>query len=475
MSDINDLLKSLAGDNNDAVNLVGGVIGTLANFADISGGSQVLLGLINLFSSSPQDDPVLGKLHDLQTEIHQGFAAVNAEARAQNILTRWNNLDPPVAQAQSVLDQLKDVVSKVPPVSEEYRLQLIQLCLDAVEQFTVLPLNQDSHWLTSFSDEIYYGSYPGASEPIDQWTGVVAPTPNPDGTVFSDRYVLPYYMRALSAFMLTATALEPGYQTRYKETLQRFAARLQEAYDMSWQGIIIIRQPTASQVGIDSVGYIATFSTKIYPTGYLYNPQDNWGHPFAVDPDYVSQFVSETEQLTPEGKQTVNSQFFQFLQETRFQEYGVVHTYSGYSDISYYPPIPKPTVTPDVFLLQFYAKLNLAIRRNWKEAYAAIGLSEAWKTINALRKLTGDPPLARSDPNTTWSLREIGQILGSAFRDPSAPAPAGISAADVISGLATAGGITAAWAPLTVRPLALRPALAAALSAATIGPIFPLK
>ena len=446
MSDVTDLLKAVAGTNSEVVNLIGGAIGTLANFSDIAGGVQAIVGLIDLFL--PQGpDPVLGKLKDIQTEIQQDFAALKAEERVQNILTRWNNLDPPVAQGQSVLDQLKDVVSKVPPVTEEYRLQLIQICLAAVEQFVVLPLGQDPRWLTSFSDEIYYGYGiypeidPSGRHTSDQWASVIAPIPNSDGTVFSDRYTLPYYMRLLSAFLLTAVALEPDYQARYTESLQRFTARLQEVYDTSRQGIVTIRTPTASEmqgVGSELSGQTVYRNPK-WPIGrvdiYLFwtiaVPTDYYGHPF-----------------TPEARQLLDKQFLQQLDDEWFQEYGVVHTYSGYSNISHYPPIPtSPPTRDDIFLLQFYAKLNLAIRRNWKEAYAAIGLAAVWTTINDLRKLTGDPPLARSDPNTTWSLLEISQILGSAFRDPSAPVLPYISVADIISGLATAGGITASWAP----------------------------
>jgi hypothetical protein len=141
-----------------------------------------------------------------------------------------------------------------------------------------------------------------------------------------------------------------------------------------------------------------------------------------------------------------------------------VHTYSGYSSISYYPPIPLPTIAPDVFLLEFFAKLNLAIRRNWKDAYTTIGLATVWKTLKVLRSLTGDAPLAGFDPGSVWSLREINQILGSAFRDPSVPIPPEISGFDTISRLAMAGGL-----PVS-RPLSWRGALSAALKAATITP-----
>jgi hypothetical protein len=387
-------------------------------------------------------------------------------------------------------------LSQSPPVDEEYRLTQINLCLDSVEQ-----LIQDDKWLTNFSDEIYYGSSYDPTKPAndpgtstDLWTGLLAPTQNPDGTVFSDRYILPDFMTVLYEFMLVAAAFEPDYQTRFQVALKSFAAKLQTVYDTSKQGIVAIRTPTRAQIGVGpfkvtaapvSSGYVnenynaVCFFGQWWPYldglpggGDLPGTQSQWHSPFT---NSTLPFV-----YGPDGPQggPKPAQCVDILPDLDpgayyFQDYGVVHMYSGYSNVSHYPPIPKPAATPDVFWPQFTASLNLGIRRNWKAVYAAVGLATVWTTINVLRRLTGDPPLGAFDPDTGWTLREIGQILGSAFREPSAPAPPGISAAYVISGLATiaanmregAEGVLPAT-PLT-RPLSLRGALSTALTAIT--------
>jgi hypothetical protein len=274
MSNSADLLKDISGSDNKAVGLLGSFIGTLA---DLSGGIQAISTLVNLFASNDNAE-ILAKLSDIQTAIQRDFAALQAETRAANILSRLANLDPAIAQAQAVMDQLPDDLSQTPPVSEEYRLQQIGLCLNAVEL-----LDQDDKWWTNFADEVYYGfnwvdPTTGQSTPTDEWTRLVAPNPNPDGTVFSTRYVLPYYLRVLYDFMLVAAAFEANYSTSYKSPLQRFTARLQTAHDISRQGIVTIRTPTRSEAGVGPPGS-ATYDVS---GPYLDGPigQSQWHSPF---------------------------------------------------------------------------------------------------------------------------------------------------------------------------------------------------
>jgi hypothetical protein len=156
-----------------------------------------------------------------------------------------------------------------------------------------------------------------------------------------------------------------------------------------------------------------------------------------------------------------------------FQDYGVVHTYSGYSSVSHYPPIPLPCTSTSAFWPQFSASLNLAIRRNHKQAYAAVGLPTVWITINKLHRLTGDPPLGAYDPDVVWTLREIGQIFGSAFLGLYGTPKSGISLSGVLAGLSTISqnmhSTSGGAIPLRglARPLSLRDALKNALDAVT--------
>lgn len=490
MSNISDLLNNVAEANNGAITLAGNVIGSLA---DISGAVSLVVGAVDLFLNDDQE--ILTQLNNIQTQIQEGFAAAAAEARAANILNRLNNLDPALAQAQSVLDNLKADLSQTPPVDEAYRLQQIQLCLDSVEQ-----LNQDDKWLTNYADEIYYGSPfgPEADDLSDMWTGIVPPTPNADGTVFSCRYVLPDFLRVLFDFMLVAAAFEPKYTTLYQTPLQSYAARLQTVYNTSKQGLVTIRKPTASQLGILSFDADVQWWQN-YSTVALFGPDEppGPGQPSPGQWPYISS-LSDSLAIPPStlgawrsayggsatglldwqgGASDPVPAYCAEVQESltapefsAVQEYGVVHTYTGYSNISTYPPIPLPSTNPNVFWPQFSASLDLALQRNYKQAYSDLGLSTVWKTINVLNGLTGQPLLGVYDPDVVWTLRELNGILGSAF--PPVP-PSGISAQAVIAGLTTiatnmdAGESGVKPAPPLARPLSLRGSLSDALNAVT--------
>ena len=430
MSNLADLLKQLSGANTAAINLAGNALGTLA---DLSGAVAAVTEVIGLFVSKADD--ITPELQAIRDQLNQDFSALNADQRAAHILDRLRDLDAPYARSLTVVDQLPDDLRQVPPVSNEYRLQQIGICLDAVND-----LDQDDKWLSVFNDEIYYGQ-----NETDYWTGPIEPYEHPDGTVFSDRYVLPYYLAVLYHFLITAAALEPNYRMLYATPLTRFLTRLQGVHDTMAQAIRIIRTPTQEGVGIVNGGYNFNYDTGV---NYLDSPdeQSQWHSPFVW-----SQSVWNEARLME-------------LEDAYFQEYGTVYLYGGYSQISYFPPIPEPTVPPDVFWPQFSARLNLAIRRNWKEAYAAIGLGDVWKTINVLRQLTGQPPAGVGDPGLTWSLRETNDLLGAAYRDPSVTAPGQVSASETLSRLALGGGIT------SQRPLSWRNSLDAALTVATITP-----
>lgn len=488
MSDQSDLLTSLGSLNGEVTGAASVVLGSVSSMYGAVGSVVSLVSgifqLIDQFVNSNQE--ILDKLNQLETTLQNDFKHLGEELRVTNLLNRLNSLDPASAQAQTVVDQLKDDLSQKPPVDEEYKLSQIGLCLDAVNQ-----LDADDKWLTNFDDEIYYGS-----NGTDLWTGTLAPKPNPDGTVFSDRYILPDFLRVLYEFVLTAAAFENKFPVEYQVPLQRFAARLKWAHDTSKQGLVIMRQPTASEVGIigaqyNSIfwwgngggpvggsgplggsllsGWISAGATFPYITGS--QPDARWCSPFMVGPAMVfnngpggapvpAPCVDIATGILDPGAYY-------------FQDYGVVHLYSGYSKVSHYPPIPLPCWPTDAFWPQFSASLNLAIRRNYKQAYSAIGLAAAWNTINSLNHLTGDSPLGSYNPDVVWTLREIGQIFGSTFLGLYGTPSSGISLSGVIAGLSTISqnmSQTSTGAiPLLglTRPLSLRTALKGALDAVT--------
>jgi hypothetical protein len=425
MSNLADFLNATGFKHAEAINLAGDAIGTLA---DISGAVDAVIGLISILISLSDDTS--SKLSEIQVEIAQLFTEMRAEQRAQHILDRLNNLDPAIAQAQTAVDLLEEALRRNPPVSQEFRLQQIGLCLDAVNQ-----LDHDAKWNSVFLDEVYYGQDP---DPFtgDLWSGEIVPSQSGNGTVFSDRYILPLYLQTLSWFMLVAGAYDPNYKITFAGPLRRFTDRLQNVYDISRRGITFIRIPTFKEIfGTSSDEYDSVDGVTL---------RGRWGG--LIDP------------------------------QGTLHEYGMVHTYSGTSSISFYPQLPVPSSGPPApieWLDRFNVPFNLALRRNWKEVYNAVGLRDVREIIKTLRSFTGEPPLPTKeqtpldqdgfDPGS-WTIREVHDLLGSAFEDPSGPLLGGFSAVDTISRLATAGGLS------PHRPLSFRRALDAALNAATVTP-----
>ena len=140
------------------------------------------------------------------------------------------------------------------------------------------------------------------------------------------------------------------------------------------------------------------------------------------------------------------------LEDAYFQEYGTVYLYGGYSQISYFPPIPKPTVPPDVFWPQFSTAAEPRYPQKLERSLCSHGLGDVWKTMNVLRQLTGQPPAGVGDPGLTWSLEKTNDLLGAAG-DPCVTAPGQVSASETLSRLALGGGIT------SQRPLSWRNSL----------------
>ena len=437
MSNLADLLNAWGLKDSRAVEEIGAAIGIVA---DASGVVGAVVGIVDLFVK--HDDPdIAQKLDAIKTEIQQGFATLQQESRAQQLLDRWAGLDPAAAQAQAVIDQLPDVLRQSPPISKELQLEQIGKCLEAVEQ-----LNQDDKWLTVFDLEIYYGQDPSHPSPAlsDYWTGVVAPVPNPDGTAFSDRFILPLFLRSLYVFMLVAAAFEPDYAAQYVVPLKRFTQRLQSVHDTSVNGLVTIRRPQVPPANWD---------------GSTYFPQ--WQ-------DWQDGFDDQAPAPTKDGLSGRGGNNWPF------QEYGVIHTFTGYNNISYFPKFTYKSAVdrapvPIVVAPDFYARLNLGIKRNWKQAYIDLGLSSVRKTIDVLHKLVGDPPLSGHDPGAGWGLREIHEALGDGFLDPGQARSPHVSLADVVHRLRKAGGPLPTPGPLGPPPVdSWRKSLDAALDSATI-------
>jgi hypothetical protein len=108
---------------------------TLGALADLGGGIGAVTGLIDTFLSQNNKDllDIKSRLQDIEDTIKQKFAQLNAEQRAEQILDRLRDLDPAIASAQPVYDELSAAVRAQPPVTEEFRLAQVGLCLDDCE------------------------------------------------------------------------------------------------------------------------------------------------------------------------------------------------------------------------------------------------------------------------------------------------------------------------------------------------------
>jgi hypothetical protein len=293
---------------------------------------------------------------------------IRAGQHADNIRNRLEAFAPPVAQAQAVLDSLPKILTESPPVTQEFRIAQVELCLDALNQFI-----QDVAWLTNFYDELYYS---------DDRVGAIAPSPGASGLVFSTRYILPDYLGALYVFVVVTKALF-GSLLNYLVPLRRYRDRLQWVHDTATAGITELPFPSADEVW--------SYNLKPYlldNNGFMRSPWSYGvtlrGWPLAL-PD----------------------------ENGGYQWYGAVDEYTGYNSLGSYPGILPPASYPpdNQFNQQFFAKLRLASLKRWKDVYIGLGLPVVWQTINTLDDLVGDPHLPEAD-RSGWSLRELDRTLG---------------------------------------------------------------
>lgn len=117
MSNSSDLLTQLGVQNGFISSLAGNLIGTLADF---SGGVGAIAGLIKSFESS--DNQIAAALSQLQTDLEQGFAQIDATLRATQIVSRQQALVASTAQAEATIQSLPAALKANPPVTEDYKL-----------------------------------------------------------------------------------------------------------------------------------------------------------------------------------------------------------------------------------------------------------------------------------------------------------------------------------------------------------------
>ncbi len=444
MSNTGDLLTDLGSQNGLAVKLAGDAIGVLADF---SGAASAVIGLIDLFL--PSDNQVADALSQLQSTLQQDFSQVNATLRATQIIARQQALVASTAQAESTLQSLPAALRATSPVSEDYKLTQITNCLDALDY-----LDQDVQWMTVQNDELYFtGDWTVSSAFWNTWSvftgsGTILgpsaapalhsmpPPGNGDGTAFSDRYVLPLFMKELAIFLAVATAFDANYKVDYASALNSYSQRLIWAYNISVSGIVPIATPTQVDIGVGGFPWRGDYESYSNYRPYIYLTATQWlgGRDFSYlsTPPYATGNNTATEDIPDSGGGA---------QQGVGQPYGVVHTYTGAANIVAFPPVVAPQSgppPPDKFYPIFLTRLMIATRARWKELHTTLGLTQVVDTANKLLSLTGEPPFLSPNPGTTWTLREIANLFAQA--DPSGgnlpPQPSGrISAKSVAFGL----------------------------------------
>lgn len=365
MSNAADLLEELGAKNALGVGLFGGVAGI---FADLAG----VIEIVNLLS---KNHDIENALADIQNALREAFSQLHADDRAQRILDREGKLADAYALSDSVLGTLKaDMAADLDWAARSDR---IQKCIQAVDK-----LDYNEQFMSLFDDEIYYE---------DWWSGrALGPTPDA-ALVFTDRYSLPAYMRAVYAFILVIRAFDPNFRGNNQVSIRKYADRLTRVHDTSAGGVRLMPIPAWDSATCQ------------------WAPGDG-GTPFLVYLAQTSTFREGTPWLgaVPEGNPPPVVDIG--------QPFGAVHSYSGYSMRAEFPRIPNlvwtmpPPPNPALLFTRLQPKTLVASHGRRKRLYAAVGLSDLRDFIDGLHGLSGLPP-GGPDPGRWWSLREAAFLL----------------------------------------------------------------
>jgi hypothetical protein len=342
MGSLSDLLNDMGNSNTDPMKFLGDAFGTVAQFSGYLGAA---VGIVN--SLMGKGDQTQIKLDQILSEIKKDFHALQAEQRAQNIVTKLTNLGDQLAAPKSILADLQNLLSLQPPLPDPDRRDKIESCYTGITA-----LAPDGNWEQVYSDQIYW---------TDDTIGLQAPPGTGDDLVFSYTYVLPAYMQALFMFLTVARSLDRSFPTGYEMRIRDAASLLKARHDK------IINE------GIKQVWQSI-----------------DW--PGTPDPYPIWWRALNDTKVGGAGI-----------------EYGAVEVFSGYSAIGVYKLAPSDASVVPLDLPPIN-KFQIRMLRKAKQVYLSIGLRSVWDTINNLNQLVGDPPLSVPN-YSDWSIREIAPIL----------------------------------------------------------------
>ncbi len=109
-SSLGQALHAIFGANADAIDALGSAISATA---DVLGLIPAIDAIIKLFDGSDQDP-----LQTVLTTVQNEFQKLNAELKAQDLLSRWKGIDQWFVPAERALGNLQRIIDKVPPFDD---------------------------------------------------------------------------------------------------------------------------------------------------------------------------------------------------------------------------------------------------------------------------------------------------------------------------------------------------------------------
>lgn len=360
MSNLSDFLKALFGDDADALEPAGALIGIAA---DASGAYATINAFLQFFSKSldPTNQQILDALTKLTAEVQSGINQVETQVAMESLLAKMGQVDQVMDPANGAFASLPDELPKLP--NDVIVQNLLTPCLTAL----IALRDDDAKWTVPWAPSVAY---------TDGWSGNLWP-PHSD-LVFSYVYTLPQFLHAIGIFLTVAIAVQPfqsNVLTDHAQDLILCINKLQNVQDTitASTGLVGTKMPQENDVAfIGEAGDLAKWDVNWW----------DWsqgGQPAPGDP--------------------------------RLWPFGAVETYSGVSIVDSYWPFLPEKIEPGTIPNGFFNLLALRIENRKKELFAQLALPVVRQTIIQLLAITAQPATTAL-PYETWPFRNALNILG---------------------------------------------------------------
>jgi hypothetical protein len=424
MSDINDLAQALS-VNGAATAIIGGLIGSIST---VAGAAVVAIEVVNLIEN--QSGPSLG---DVEAALVNMLDEIGEHLRSMDIQTRITNIKQTLAPAvTAAVDQLPSNVNAGLDFSDQ-QTQIAD-CLNALNKLSdpsQLPLDPINNplWFVFSGDPLYwnddpdhlvdvqYGKTIEDTVQLDLGYSLQAPAAysNTD-QVFNHTYILISYLQGFAYLLAVGLALQPGFATNYRDSLERYLDFLLAVHDQIVSGIVTLVPQRRDAFG-HSTAVKWTGQSLYIATGALTGATSG--------PPSSNYLVGVTNQPVVPGTQMPSGATI---------EYGAIEIYSGASVMASYVVdfdlSPFPDLPPAVGSLSIestddrpYRKFTLRAESKLHRVYRKFGTMALRDAIDSGRRLLGKPALGRPGPGD-WSFRHIAAVVGPSalISQPGGPA-----------------------------------------------------